>query len=286
MSVDLSHRQIVANGVVHHYVTGGHGAPLVLLHGFPQTWLQWMPMIDRLAEKFTIIAPNLRGLGGNPGPATGYDKHSLAHDVHAIVHSAVGDQPIVLCGHDMGGCVAFAYALNHRDSVRSLVLVDTPLPGTSLLDAVASNPRAWHIAFHSNVDVAHMLIAGRERAYISQFVRARSYDQAAVTEDAIDAYAAAYAAPGAMRAGLEWYRALGRDAELNRAAIIAGGKLTMPVTFAASGVTADVPNLTAMLSEIATDTRFEIVEGAGHWIPEEQPERLVAMIEVAAGLPV
>lgn len=153
--------------------------------------------------------------------------------------------------------------------MRSLVLVDTPLPGTSLLDAVAANPRAWHIAFHSNVDVAQMLIAGRERAYSSQFVRARSYDQLAVSEAAIDAYAAAYAAPGAMRAGLEWYRALGQDAKLNRAAVAADGKLAMPVTFAASGLTADVPNLTAMLSEVATDSRFEIVDRAGHWIPEE-----------------
>lgn len=280
---EIEHHRITANGLNHHYVTAGSGRPLVLLHGFPQTWLQWRPLIELLSEQYRVIAPDLRGLSGSPGPASGYDKHSLADDVHAILEAEGVEGPITLCGHDMGAYVAFAYALDYRDGVESLVMVDAPPPGTTYMDQLMTNPRTWHIAFHSNADVAYMLINGREREYIDYFIKSRIYDQSAVTAEEIDAYAAAYSAPGALRAALEMYRALVDDRELNQTALRDGGKLTMPVVVVGSGVTAAGAALEAMVKEIATDGRVEIVEKAGHWIPEEKPRVLADIITGLAG---
>jgi pimeloyl-ACP methyl ester carboxylesterase len=225
---------------------------------------------------------DLRGLGGVPGPTGGYDKHSMAADIRAVVLSEFGDQPVVMCGHDLGAYVAFAYALGHRDFVDALVIVDAPPPATSYLDQLMANPRTWHFAFHSNVDVAHMLIGGRERAYIAHFIASRAFDFGAISAEEIDAYAAVYSAPGALRAALEMYRALPRDRELNLAGLAAGGKLRMPVTVVGSAMTAAAGSMQDMADEFAVNGRVEIVQRCGHWIPQEQPVVLARIIRAAA----
>jgi pimeloyl-ACP methyl ester carboxylesterase len=277
--VTPQHHRLVANGIDLHFVTAGSGPPLVLIHGFPQTWYQWRHLIDRLADRFTIIAPDLRGIGASPGPATGYDKHSLAGDVKAIVSHVCGDEPALVIGHDMGSFVAFAYALRYWEQVRGLMLVDAPPPGTIIFES--GKGRAWHIAFHSQRDVAEMLVASKERPYIAQFIASRIYDNAAISEEDIDIYAAAYRAPGAMRAAFEMYRTLDEDAGLNRAAL-ADGKLPMPVVFVgAAGRMTSAP-LEAMGSEIADDLRVILLDRCGHWISEEQPDALAAAISELA----
>lgn len=273
--MNCQHHRLTADGVDLHYVTAGKGPPLVLIHGFPQTWYQWRRVIEQLADRFTIIAPDLRGLGATPGPPAPYDKQSLAGDVHAIVHAVCGDTPALVVGHDMGSFVAFAYALRFGPSVAGLMLVDAPPPGTAIFDAGKS--RAWHIAFHSARDVAEMLVAGKERAYIAQFVASRIYDNAAISEADLDVYAATYSAPGAMRAAFEMYRALEQDADFNRAAI-ARGKLAMPVVSvgAAGRLTPEV--VAAVNAEIAERSRVVMIDRCGHWVSEERPEALAAAI--------
>ena len=271
----LAHHRLAADGVDLHFVTAGEGPPLVLLHGFPQTWRQWLRVIDRLAHRFTIIAPDLRGVGATPGPPGPYDKHALAGDVRAIVAEVCGDAPVLMVGHDMGSFVAFAYALRYRALTRGLMIVDAPPPGSTMFESGKS--RAWHIAFHSARDVAEMLVAGRERAYIAQFVASRIYDTAAVSEEDIDAYAAAYSAPGAMRAAFEMYRAFDKDAELNRAAL-AEGKLAMPVHLVGASRRLDPKLFEELGREIALKSRTLIVDRCGHWIPEERPEVMTQAI--------
>jgi pimeloyl-ACP methyl ester carboxylesterase len=274
---EIAHHRINVGEVALHYVTAGSGPPLVLIHGFPQTWHEWRSLIDRLAGRFTIIAPDLRGIGARPGPSTGYDKHSLAADVRAIVAAECGDTPALVCGHDLGAFVAFAYALDNRDATAALALVDGPPPGTAAMDRVTANPRIWHIAFHAQVDVAQMLVAGRERAYIRQFVNNSIVRADAIGPDDIDIYADAYAAPGALRAAFEMYRALPEDRELNLTALARDGKLDMPVLTVGSGATAIGASLGDVLAEIATDGRAEVLP-CGHWIPEEEPDALAALL--------
>jgi pimeloyl-ACP methyl ester carboxylesterase len=279
--MELEHHRLVADRVDLHFVTTGDGPPLVLLHGFPQTWHQWRRVMERLADRFTIIAPDLRGIGATPAPPSGYDKHSLASDVHAVVAHVCGDeQRVLVVGHDMGAFVAFAYALRYRALVSGLMLVDSPPPGTALLER--NKVRAWHIAFHNARDVAEMLVAGKERAYIAQFVASRIHDASAVSEEDLDVYEAAYRAPGAMRAAFEMYRSLDQDAELNRAAL-ADGRLAMPVVAVGASTSLDERALEEMGAEIAENLRVVIVDRCGHWIPEEQPDVLAkAILDLAA----
>ena len=280
---ELQHHRLAANRTLHHYVTAGSGRPLVLLHGFPQTWYQWRSLIERLSAEFLVIAPDLRGLGGVPGPSEGYDKHSQASDVRAIVEAVAPGQSAVVCGHDMGAYVAFAYALDNREKVDALLTVDAPLPGTTLGDELQVNPHVWHSRFHANSDLAQMLITGHEREYISYFIKTKIYDHGAISEEDIDLYTAAYKAPGALRAALEGYRALRQDSALNRAALAEGGKLTMPFVAVGSAATSTLSELEAMVAEMSTNGRAEIVENSGHWIPEEKPDELAAIIRSAAG---
>jgi pimeloyl-ACP methyl ester carboxylesterase len=264
--------------MTHHYVTVGEGLPLVLIHGFPQTWRQWSPLVERLESRYRIIAPSLRGLGGTPGPAAGYDKHTLARDIRLIVARECGDQPVTICGHDLGSHVAFAYALQYRALVSGLVLTGPPPPGTPAADELMTNPRTWHLAFHSHVEIAHLLISGRERAYFEYFIRSRTENHAAITPAEIDEYAMAYAAPGALRSALEMYRSLAADREMNLAALAAGGRLEVPVAAVASALRATRASVEEVLRQIATGGRAVMVDRCGHWIPQERPDVLADVV--------
>jgi pimeloyl-ACP methyl ester carboxylesterase len=284
MAAAIEHHRIDANGVALLYAAAGRGRPLVLIHGFPQTWYQWRSIIARLGNGFRIIAPDLRGIGSAPGPATGYDKHTLAGDIHAIVTAECGEAPALVVGHDMGSFVAFAYAARYRSAVAALMLVDAPPPGTSLWAAGSASPRAWHIAFHAHVDVALMLVSGRERQYISQFIASRIHDSAAISQSDIDVYAAAYSAPGALRAAFEMYRALlHEDPELNRKAL-ATGKLAMPVMLVGGSMTIPMAGLQAAAAEIADNGQAIVIGKCGHWVSEERPDELAAHIRDLAAL--
>lgn len=272
------HRRLVSGGVTSHYVVAGEGPPLMLLHGFPQTWREWDGVINQLAGEFTIVAPDLRGLGGVPGPATGYDIFSMAEDVRAIVDVEFGSTPITLCGHDMGSYVALGYALAHRDRVASLILVDAPLPGTTLGDRLATNPRTWHIAFHSNADVAHLLISGREREYLEFFIRSRLVNPDSVSPSAMDAYVRAYSGPGGLRAAFEMYRSLPESSARVRTELAERGKLSCPFVYVAGALTAVQADLCGMVDELGPHGSIEVIEDTGHYVPEEQPARLSDVI--------
>jgi pimeloyl-ACP methyl ester carboxylesterase len=250
---------------------------MVLLHGFPQTWWEWRQLLGPLAEAgFRVVAPDYRGAGQSWRPAAGYDKQTMARDVHSLLHGHLGiEQPITLVGHDIGLMVAYAYAQSYRDGVERLVLMDAPLPGTEVFDRVRSDPRVWHFAFHGARDVAEMLVAGRERAYLQAFFNARIFDPATIGDADLDVYASAYAAPGAMRAGFEVYRAFGQDAEDNRAAIERNGRLTIPVLAVGGMISTTGPLMEQMAREVAEDVTGVRISGTAHWIPEENPGELL-----------
>ncbi|WP_103383485.1 alpha/beta fold hydrolase [Pseudonocardia dioxanivorans] len=280
----VRHARAVADGVTTHYVVTGEGPPLVLLHGFPQNWREWEPSFPLLADRFTLIVPDLRGLGGFPGPATGYDLFTMARDVRAAVDRET-TEPVTFCGHDMGSFVGLAYALSYRDAVSSLVLVDAPLPGTALGDTLETNPKTWHIPFHMNADVAHMLIHGREREYLEFFIGSRLIDPDVVPRATMDAYVRAYSAPGALRAALEMYRALPENADRVRAHLARDGRLTMPVVYAAGAQTSVQADLQGMVDELAVGGRVAVIENTGHYVPEEQPAALArVVVDLAASV--
>lgn len=262
-----------------HFVTAGEGErTMVLLHGFPQTWWEWHRVIPGLvAAGLRVVAPDYRGAGHSWRPQGGYDKRTMAGDIHQLLRQHLRiERPVVLVGHDIGLMVAYAYAQAHRDAVSHLVVMDAPLPGTTVFDRLRADPRVWHFAFHGARDVPEMLVAGHERQYLQTFFNARIYDPSAIGENDLDIYTSAYAAPGAMRAGFELYRAFDRDADDNREALKRNGKLTIPVLAVGGATSTSGPLVEEMMHQVAENVAGLRVAGTAHWIAEENPVAFTA----------
>jgi pimeloyl-ACP methyl ester carboxylesterase len=276
--VDISHGMAaVEPGVTLHYASAGVGdRTIVLLHGFPQTWQEWRRVIPLLVKAgYRVLAPDYRGAGHSSRPLDGYDKHTMASDIRRLLRDVVGiSGPVALVGHDIGLMVCYAYAQMFRDDVSHLAVIDAPLPGTKVFDRLRADPRVWQFAFHSVRDVPEMLIAGREKAYLQAFFNARLYNVAAITDRELDMYASAYSAPGALRAGLELYRAFDRDIEDNRRWLAEHGRLTIPVLAVGGGASTTGPLMAEMMREVAGNVSELRVPKTAHWIAEENPHAL------------
>jgi pimeloyl-ACP methyl ester carboxylesterase len=159
-------RSTEIDGVKLHYLTTGHGMPLILLHGYAETSLMWKPIIPVLAKRFTVIAPDLPGIGDSDIPADGLDMKSAAVRIHDLAKS-LGVQKAEVVGHDIGLMVAYAYAAQFPTEVTKLVLMDAFLPGVEGWEAIYDSPNIWHFRFNGPTPEA--LVQGRERTYFAYF---------------------------------------------------------------------------------------------------------------------
>ncbi len=201
-------------GVKLHYLTGGKGTAVVLLHGYAETSLMWKPLIPTLAEKFTVIAPDLPGIGDSSIPADGLDMANAAVRIHALVKS-LGIQKAAVVGHDIGLMVAYAYAAKYPDEVSKLVLMDAFLPGVDGWEAVYNNPGIWHFRFNGPTPEA--LVQGRERIYFEHFWNDFAANKnKSIPEETRKLYATAYARPGRMRAGWAYFVSFQQAAKISR----------------------------------------------------------------------
>lgn len=275
-SASVSHAYAELDDVLMHYVTAGSGPPLVLLHGWPQTWYEWRHIIPALAQRHTVIAPDLRGLGDSSRPLGGYDKRTLARDVWQLVSGKLGHDRFFLAGHDWGGPTAFALTCQQPQAVRRLAIIDVVIPGDG--GDFSQGGRRWHHQFHMTPDLPEALTHGREETYLAWFYRTLAYRPDAIGADDLQEYLRTYRQPGAMRAGLALYRALPQDAADNRA-FLERSKLEMPV-LAVGGAKAwgRGREVEESLRRVATYVRGVIVPECGHFIPEEQPEVLAQLL--------
>lgn len=272
----ITHHVAELSDVRLHYVTAGDGPPVVLLHGWPQTWYEWRHVIPALAEHHRVIAPDLRGLGDSSRPEGGYDKKTVAGDIWELVDSELGQTRFQLVGHDWGGPTAYALAAAHPEMVAGLVIIDVVIPGDG--GDFSQGGRRWHHQFHMTPDLPEALILGREEIYLRWFYHTFGHRPDAISENDIAEYLRTYAQPGAMRAGFEYYRALPRDAADN-AEIVARFKLPMPVlAIGGGGGRGRGAEPEQSLRRVATNVRGAIIEACGHWVPEEQPERLARLL--------
>jgi pimeloyl-ACP methyl ester carboxylesterase len=256
-----------------HYVTAGSGLPVVLLHGWPQSWYEWRHIIPGLAERFRVIAPDLRGLGDSSRPADGYDKKTVGGDVWRLIHDVLGVSEFHLVGHDWGGPTAYAVAAAHPEAVRRLAILDVTIPGDGSPN-ISQGGRRWHHAFHQTLDLPEALIAGREDIYFGWFYR--NYGARPLADEEIAEYLRVYRQPGALRAGFSYYRAIPRDVADNAAIVASGFRLPMPV-LALGGDRSWGRRLEVVesLRRMAVDVQGGVVENCGHWMPEEQPAELL-----------
>jgi pimeloyl-ACP methyl ester carboxylesterase len=205
------------NGVTLNYATGGTGPAVVLLHGYPQTWYMWRKVMPALAEQYTVIAPDLRGSGGSDAPATGYDKASLAEDIHQLLLALGHADEVSLVGHDIGGTVSYAYAAAHRDSVRRLTVIESPQIDESLYQfpsVTPAGPGFWNFGFFMlDNGLPERIVSRREDTWIAGFVDWLEVVKGAVDPDAVAEYAAHLRRPGHLGASYAYFRTFHGDAE-------------------------------------------------------------------------
>ena len=263
-----------------HYVVGGSGPAVVLLHGFPYTWEVWKPLLPPLMEAgYTVVAPDLRGLGFSEKTSHGYDKATVAEDVRRIV-DFLGFGSIRLVGADIGAMVAYAYASRHRDEVERFVFAESLIPGFGLEELM--NPATggyWHFGFHAQVEVATMLTEGCERAYLLPWYTMMSARDAVATAER--AFLPFYSAPGGMRAGFRHYETLLVDGRANRAQF--QGKLRMPTLVLGGERGIPQSQTLACVERVAERVAHDIFPGASHTFASDDPgwtsARLVRFFE-------
>ena len=277
-NMTFTHRTASVNGIQLHYVIGGHGDPVVLLHGWPETWYEWHLVMPALAKNYTVIAPDLRGLGDSSKPPTGYDGKTVAEDIHQLV-TQLGFKTIFLVGHDIGTQVAYSYTAAHPTEVKKLVVMELTIPGF----APAGRMPLWWAIFHQTPDVPEALVQGKEMMYLSWFFHNLTFNPAPITQTDINEYVTHYSAPGGMRAGFEYYRAFPQDAIQNMNYSMA--KLTMPVLALGGGYVPTfggnitMPTIIYGMKILAQNVQGITVPNSGHYIPEEQPDFVIKALD-------
>jgi pimeloyl-ACP methyl ester carboxylesterase/uncharacterized RmlC-like cupin family protein len=259
-------RTASVGGVKLQYLTAGSGPAVVLLHGYAETSRMWRPLMPRLAERFTVIAPDLPGIGGSDIPKDGLDMTHAAIRIHDLVRG-LGIERAVVVGHDIGLMVAYAYAAQFPADTDKLVLMDAFLPGVDGWEAIYNNPTVWHFRFNGPTPEA--LVKGRERVYFEHFWNDFAADRTKSIPDADRlAYAIAYARPGRMRAAWAYFVSFPQAA--TDFARLAQTKLTMPV-LAMGGGKANGDVLGQQVKLVATNVEILVLPNTGHWVMEERP---------------
>jgi pimeloyl-ACP methyl ester carboxylesterase len=281
---EYSHHKTTVNGILMHYVIGGKGDPVVLLHGWPQTWYAWRHIIPELiANNYTVIAPDMRGLGDSEKPLTGYDKKTVAEDIYQLVKK-LGYSKIYIVAHDWGGPVAYSYAAAHPEDVRKMIILDIMLPGFGYEEAGNFSPNGlWWASFHAVKDLPEKLIEGQEDVYLNwfydlQFIRSNNsytYNQSAITPEDREEYIKQYSKPGALRAGFEYYRSVFEDIKQNKE--YGKQKLEIPI-LTISGELGIGNITTTSFQKVASNVTGITLPNTGHFIPEERPNFLTKQI--------
>ena len=256
-----------------HYLLSGRGPYVILLHGYTQTSHVWRPLIPKLADKFTIIAPDLPGIGDSAIPKDGLDMKTAAIRIHALAMS-LGVTEARVVGHDIGLMVAYAYAARFPSEVEKLVVMDAFLPGVRGWELAYDNPNMWHFRFHGPTPEA--LVAGREQIYFGYFWNDLAADKARSLAAADrEVYVDAYSRPGRMRAGWAYFASWPDTANDFRQ--MAQRKLTMPI-LSIAGENASAAILGPQMKLVATDVIVTDLKRTGHWLVEERSEETMSAI--------
>jgi pimeloyl-ACP methyl ester carboxylesterase len=262
------------NGTTLHYVRGGKGPPIILIHGFPQDWFEYRAIMPRLAKRFTVIAVDLRGIGGSKATAGGYDAANMAEDVHQLV-SALKLERVYIVGHDLGGMVTYAFVRRYPQVTRGAMILDVPIPGIEGWDEIQGDPSLWHVRFMQVPGLPEKLVAGRQADYLGYFFNFGKFTPGDVAH-----YGKAYATPVQLHAAFEMYRAFPANAQFNAAQ---HGANDVPLFFAAgdgSPFAKLVPKIAAGLrANGCTHVETGAIRGSVHYLVQDQPEAVADFIE-------
>lgn len=257
----VEHRFVDAGGLRVHVAEAGAGEPVVLLHGWPQHWYLWRGVIPRLAERYHVICPDLRGFGWTEAPGHGYAPAVFARDTVALI-DALGIERARLVGHDWGGYTAFLLALDHPERVERMVVLCAPHPWPRIdLRAAAEVWRLWYVI---GVAVGGRIVLPRAGGAIRRRLRAETY-------------AERLRHPERARASRDLYRSYLRTTLTVATGRYRRRRLTVPTLLLGAARDAYVaPTVLRGFERHGDDLRLELVPGAGHFLPEEQPELTAA----------
>ncbi len=267
---NFKNENVKVNRVNIHYIIGGEGEPLVLLHGFAENWYVWNRILPELSKHFTVIVPELRGIGESGKPAGGYDKKTMAADIYELVKK-LGYKSIKLAGHDIGLMVAYAYAAQYPNEVKKVALMDAMLPGIEPVWTQVTTA-SWHIAFFEQ-SIAAALLEGREKEFLNDFWPQHSgKNKDAFYKAETDEFIRSYSVEGAIAGSLNWYKAFQQDVDDNHKFM--KQKLQMPF-LAMGGEYSTAPFLGNHVRLIASNVNEVKITGAGHWLVQEQADQVL-----------
>jgi pimeloyl-ACP methyl ester carboxylesterase len=276
----FSHRRESVNGVSLHYVIGGQGTPLLLWHGFCETWYCWRKVMPELAKKYTVIAPDMRGYGDSDKPATGYDGHTLAADFRGLVRR-LGLGSIFIAAHDMGAPAALLYAAEYPAEVRALAYLEEPVLTKEVMQEIhAFNPHAarfgllwwWKLALAR--DVPELLLTGKEREFLTSFYRYGTFDPSSVEEGAVQEYLRTFHGEEGIRGAFGVYRAIFETIDQTEVYKDPAKKIKTPL-LGLGGSKSKADEVRQQLEQVAVHVQGGPIENCGHFMPDERPEVLI-----------
>ncbi|WP_211336356.1 alpha/beta fold hydrolase [Nocardia tenerifensis] len=288
LAQSFRHCFTTVDGVQMHYVIGGSGPqPLVLLHGWPESWYEYHAVMPKLLAGRTVIAIDLPGMGDSTGQPASYTKTTLARYVSALLTKIGVQRDARVVAHDFGVGVAYALAAEHRDQVAGLFLMDFPLVGRNLGFA-AVQPLSWHFSFNVQNPLAEELVTDRVTAFLDYFfrhsevseqARAASDHELPISAESLAEYARVYSRPQVLHAGFELYRTWQIDETEN--ARLQQTPLTIPVRMLTQDGLSGV--MVPAVRDAAPGVVGSEIAGAGHWLVDQRPD-LVAE-EIASFYP-
>jgi pimeloyl-ACP methyl ester carboxylesterase len=262
------------NGTSIHYVRGGTGPALILVHGFPQDWYEYHAIMPRLAKRFTVVAVDLRGIGASKATANGYDAANMAEDVRQLVTTLKLDH-VYIVGHDIGGMVTYVFVRRFPEITRGATILDVPIPGIAGWDEILNDAAVWHVHFMQVPGLAEKLLAGRSSYFVGYFF---NFGKFTLNEKAH--FKKAYASPAQIRAVLEIYRAFPTNAKFNAEQ---HGPNNVPLFLAAADRSAFAKLIPNMAENLRANGCAHVetgqIQGSVHYVVNDQPEAVAALVE-------
>ena len=277
----FTEKKVSVNGVGINYVRGGHGPTLLLIHGYPESWYEWEPILPALAQHYTVIAPDLPGAGDSDAPnvEADYTKQAMAADLYGLLAKLGLNQNINVVGHDIGTMVAYSIAAAHPANVSKLVLSEAPIPDQSIYTLPALTERGpglwWFGLFNDPNNLAYQMFSGKEKEWVYGSIPVLETVKNSITQCDLAVFTHYLKEPGHLQATIDWFSTFGQD--IANDAIYQKTKLTMPV-MAIGGANGLNTLLTGQVPGYATNVTPEIIKDTGHWLYEERPAAMTSLL--------
>ncbi|WP_370465623.1 alpha/beta fold hydrolase [Nissabacter sp. SGAir0207] len=270
------------DGIKLHYVQGGKGPLVYLVHGFGQSWYEWHQLMPELAKNHTVVAVDLPGLGLSQPPATSYSGEDVSQYFYKLADSLSPGEKFTLVAHDIGIWSTYPMAASHQDRISKLVYMEAPIPDKRMYDfpafSLEGESLVWHFSFFAAKNkLAETLIKGHEKLFLTHFIMEHATHKAVFTPALLDMYATSYAKPHTLTASFEYYRALNTSIGQNKK--LSETKLTMPVMAIGGGGHGGMGQFQAdQMKNYATRVEGHVLPDCGHWLPEECPQQLNPLV--------